>query len=55
MGKGTYDEGLEGSPGLGLGGVGEKVHDDRSLGDGLFNGEEGLSRYLEKRWERKRQ
>lgn len=30
-------------PGLGLGGIGEEVHDDGSLGDGLINGEEGLS------------
>jgi hypothetical protein len=35
--------GLNGGPGLGLGSVGEKVHDDGSLGDSLVNLEEVLS------------
>lgn len=30
-------------PGLGLGSIGEKVHDDRSLVDSLVNAEEGLA------------
>ena len=46
-GKTTYlalgQLGLDGGPGLGLGGVGEKVHDDGTAGDGLIDIEEVLS------------
>jgi hypothetical protein len=38
------DERGELGPGLGLGGVGEEVHDDGSSVDGLLDREEGLSR-----------
>lgn len=35
--------GLDGGPGLGLSGVGEKVHDDGTAGDGLIDIEEVLA------------
>ena len=37
------DLGLDSGPGLGLGGVGKKVHDDGALGDGLIDLEEVLA------------
>lgn len=37
------DEGLDGGPGLGLGGIGKEVHDDGTLVDSLINLEEVLA------------
>lgn len=39
------EEGLDGGPGLGLGGIGKKVHDDGTLLDGLVDVEQVLARY----------
>ena len=35
--------GLDGGPGLGLGGIGQEVHDDGTAGDGLIDIEEVLA------------
>jgi hypothetical protein len=38
------EEGLDGGPGLGLGSIGKKVHDDGTLLDGLVDVEQVLAR-----------
>lgn len=40
------NEWCDGGPSLGLGGVGKKIHDDRSTVNSLLDGEEGFTWYL---------
>ena len=37
------EEGLDGGPGLGLGSIGQQIHDDGTLLDGLINVEQVLA------------